>query len=162
MTSRSLSNSADMCRNEPNIHLAEELPNPDRWHGAELSVTILGNWQYYRAKIHKCVLILFLAKTKVVLVPGNQTCREGSGCQSLTGGVPVSFPGLCCLLIRVSDMVSFSARRYLRQIAVITPYAKFGFAYIAEAEKNSIRVNFTRRTDKMPAHPKVDLVQQAA
>lgn len=41
-------------RNEPNVHKTEEKPNPDRWHGAELSVTILGNWQYYRAKIHKC------------------------------------------------------------------------------------------------------------
>ena len=40
-----------VARNEPNVHLAEELPNQARWHGAELSVTILGNWQYYRAKI---------------------------------------------------------------------------------------------------------------
>lgn len=48
-----------------------------------------------------------------------------------------------------------AACRYLRQIAVITPYAKFSFAYVAEDEKNSIRVNFTRRTDKMPAPPKV-------
>ena len=39
------------CRNEPNVHLDEELPNRERWHGAELSVTILGNWQYYRAKV---------------------------------------------------------------------------------------------------------------
>lgn len=44
-------------RNEPNVHKAEELPNPNRWHGAELSVTILGNWQYYRAKIHKYAAI---------------------------------------------------------------------------------------------------------
>ncbi|EIE26704.1 hypothetical protein COCSUDRAFT_11853 [Coccomyxa subellipsoidea C-169] len=86
----------DIHKNEPNVHKTEEKPNPDRWHGAELSVTILGNWQYYRAKIHK----------------------------------------------------------YLRQIAVITPYAKFSFAYVAEDEKNSIRINFTRRTDKMPAPPK--------
>ncbi|KAK9916719.1 hypothetical protein WJX75_006211 [Coccomyxa subellipsoidea] len=86
----------DIHKNEPNVHKAEELANSDRWHGAELSVTILGNWQYYRAKIHK----------------------------------------------------------YLRQIAVITPYARFSFAYVAEDEKNSIRVNFTRRTDKMPAPPK--------
>ena len=41
-------------RNEPNVHLVEELPN-----GAALArrgavrVTILGNWQYYRAKIHR-------------------------------------------------------------------------------------------------------------
>ena len=27
--------------------------NPERWHGAELSVTILGNWAYYRSKVLK-------------------------------------------------------------------------------------------------------------
>ena len=43
----------DARRNEPNVHLVEELPNLQRWRGAELSVTILGNWQYYRAKIHR-------------------------------------------------------------------------------------------------------------
>ena len=40
-----------MCRNEPQVHLAEQLPNADAWQGSELSVTILGNWPYYRAKI---------------------------------------------------------------------------------------------------------------
>ena len=40
-------------RNEPNVHLVEELPNAQHWRGAELAVTILGNWQYYRAKIHR-------------------------------------------------------------------------------------------------------------
>ena len=25
--------------------------NPDHWQGSELSVTILGSWQYYRAKV---------------------------------------------------------------------------------------------------------------
>lgn len=33
------------------MHLEEQLPNPQRWRGAELSVTIAGNWQYYRAKV---------------------------------------------------------------------------------------------------------------
>jgi DNA topoisomerase VI subunit B len=84
-------------RNEPNVHEERLEPNPTAWQGTELTVTILGNWQYYRAKILK----------------------------------------------------------YLRQIAVITPYAQFTFAYIAEDEKNSIRINFVRRTDKMPKPPKV-------
>ncbi|GLI61276.1 hypothetical protein VaNZ11_003597, partial [Volvox africanus] len=37
----------DIHRNEPNVHLEEQLPNPDQWHGSVLSLTIEGNWQYY-------------------------------------------------------------------------------------------------------------------
>ena len=83
-------------RNEPHVHTHKEESNPLRWHGAELSVTILGNWQYYRAKV----------------------------------------------------------LRYMRQIAVITPYAQFRFHYKAEDDKNSLDVTFVRRTDKMPPPPK--------
>ena len=84
------------CRNEPHVHIHKEENNPLKWHGAELSVTILGNWQYYRAKV----------------------------------------------------------LRYMRQIAVITPYAQFRFQYRAEDDKNSLDVTFVRRTDKMPPPPK--------
>ena len=84
------------CRNEPHVHIHKEESNPLKWHGAELSVTILGNWQYYRAKV----------------------------------------------------------LRYMRQIAVITPYAQFRFLYKAEDDKNSLDVTFVRRTDKMPPPPK--------
>ena len=41
------------CRNEPNVHAESQEENEERWHGAELSVTILGNWQYYRSKVLK-------------------------------------------------------------------------------------------------------------
>ena len=85
------------CRNEPHVHVHKEEGNPQKWHGAELSVTILGNWQYYRAKV----------------------------------------------------------LRYMRQIAVITPYAQFSFHYKAEDEKNSINITFVRRTEKMPPPPQV-------
>ena len=85
------------CRNEPNVHAVAKESNGNQWHGATLSVTILGNWQYYRSKILK----------------------------------------------------------YLRQIAVITPYAAFTFDYKARDKKNSVRVDFLRRTDKMPYPPEV-------
>lgn len=78
------------------MHIHKEESNPQKWHGAELSVTILGNWQYYRAKV----------------------------------------------------------LRYMRQIAVITPYAQFRFYYKAEDDKNSVDVTFVRRTEKMPPPPK--------
>ena len=84
-------------RNEPHVHVHKEEANPQKWHGAELSVTILGNWQYYRAKV----------------------------------------------------------LRYMRQIAVITPYAQFSFHYKAEDAKNSVNITFVRRTNKMPPPPKV-------
>jgi len=86
----------DIQRNEPNVHVAKLLDNLDGWRGAELSVIIAGNWQYYRSKVLK----------------------------------------------------------YLQQIAVITPYARFGFHYRAEEEKSSFNVNFARRTDAMPPAPK--------
>ncbi|KAK9847694.1 hypothetical protein WJX84_000913 [Apatococcus fuscideae] len=86
----------DIQRNEPNVHQSKMVDNPDRWHGSELSVTILGNWQYYRAKIMK----------------------------------------------------------YLRQIAVITPYSHFVFTFKAEDSANDIHVVFARRTEKMPQPPK--------
>jgi hypothetical protein len=44
-------------RNAPNVHLGEQLPNTDGWHGATLSLTIEGNWTTYRAKIIKWVAV---------------------------------------------------------------------------------------------------------
>ena len=40
----------DIHRNEPCVHAAAQVPNTGKWRGSQLSVTILGNWQYYRAK----------------------------------------------------------------------------------------------------------------
>lgn len=65
-----------VCRNAPNVHASSKLPNPDGWHGAQLSVTIEGNWSSYRSKVLK----------------------------------------------------------YLRQIAVITPYAQVGVLYPAQSK----------------------------
>lgn len=45
--------------------------------------------------------------------------------------------------------------RYLRQIAVITPYAQFSFRYVAEDPKNSLEMHYKRRTDVMPPAPRV-------
>ena len=44
---------------------------------------------------------------------------------------------------------------YLRQIAVITPYAQFSFSYVGEDERSSLRLVFRRRTDVMPPAPQV-------
>jgi DNA topoisomerase VI subunit B len=46
--------------------------------------------------------------------------------------------------------------KYLRQIAVITPYAQFAFRYSAVDDRNNVAVTFVRRTDKMPLPPRVD------
>ncbi|MEW5318661.1 MAG: hypothetical protein WDW38_009866 [Sanguina aurantia] len=86
----------DIHRNEPNVHKAEKLQN-ESWHGASLSLTIEGNWTYYRSKIIK----------------------------------------------------------YLRQIAVITPYAQFAFSYKSEDDKGNLKLLFRRRTDIMPEPPRV-------
>lgn len=52
-------------------------------------------------------------------------------------------------------MAAAQVIRYLRMIAVITPYAQFRFVYHAEDDRNSVRFSFVRRTDKMPAPPMV-------
>lgn len=58
-----------VCRNIPNIHVHEKRPNPDGWRGAELQVTIEGNWTTYRvsailklqsAPCRKLCVVMFL------------------------------------------------------------------------------------------------------
>ena len=42
----------DIHRNEPSVHAVRLDPNPEpKWRGSELSVTILGDWKYYRSKV---------------------------------------------------------------------------------------------------------------
>jgi DNA topoisomerase VI subunit B len=43
----------DIHRNEPHVHAVRLDPNDGdpKWRGSELSVTILGHWQYYRSKV---------------------------------------------------------------------------------------------------------------
>jgi DNA topoisomerase-6 subunit B len=43
----------DIRANRPNVHEARQTPNSKNWHGAELSLTIAGNWSFYRAKVLK-------------------------------------------------------------------------------------------------------------
>lgn len=43
--------------------------------------------------------------------------------------------------------------KYLRQIAVITPYAQFSFSYRSEDGKHDFSLAFKRRTDVMPPPP---------
>ena len=70
-------------RNEPNIHVVRQEANPDHWQGSELSVTILGSWQYYRAKARafSCLLelacIWWLCMVLDILLPPSQgqTCQ---------------------------------------------------------------------------------------
>lgn len=85
----------DIHKNIPHIHLHEKKENAPRWHGAEIQVTIEGNWTTYRSKIIS----------------------------------------------------------YMRQMAVITPYAEFIFRYITETPDKNMTIRFTRRTDVMPPAP---------
>ncbi|KAH9303067.1 hypothetical protein KI387_014650, partial [Taxus chinensis] len=85
----------DIHKNIPHIHLHEKRDNKDRWHGAEIQVTIEGNWTTYRSKII----------------------------------------------------------HYMRQMAVITPYAQFLFRYISGTPEKNVTIRFARRTDVMPPAP---------
>ncbi|RAL39918.1 hypothetical protein DM860_008058 [Cuscuta australis] len=42
---------------------------------------------------------------------------------------------------------------YMRQMAVITPYAQFIFKFISETPEKNVTIRFTRRTDIMPPVP---------
>lgn len=51
--------------------------------------------------------------------------------------------------------------KYLRQIAVITPYLRFTFKYTGASsgdDRGNIDLTFKRRADKMPAPPKVSFI----
>lgn len=91
----------DIEKNEPNVHKEEKHPNTEQWHGAELSVTIEGNWTTYRQYVLS----------------------------------------------------------YLRQLAIVTPYAQFRFRFLTSPATTStakdIDILFRRRTDIMPALPTV-------
>ena len=52
--------------------------------------------------------------------------------------------------------------KYLRQIAVITPYAQFRFRYTAQDDRNSVAITFVRRTLKMPVPPAVRAVSSSS
>eukprot|EP00249_Psilotum_nudum_P016619 c25911_g1_i1 orf=138-2168(+) len=41
----------DIHKNIPHVHVHEKNDNPVKWHGAEIQVTIEGNWTTYRSKI---------------------------------------------------------------------------------------------------------------
>uniref|UniRef100_A0A1D2A4G6 DNA topoisomerase 6 subunit B n=1 Tax=Auxenochlorella protothecoides TaxID=3075 RepID=A0A1D2A4G6_AUXPR len=48
----------DIQKNQPNVHEQKLLDNLDHWHGAELSLIIAGNWQYYRSKVLKYLQLI--------------------------------------------------------------------------------------------------------
>lgn len=76
-----------ICRNQPNIHKQALLDNPDSWHGTELSVTIAGNWPYYRAKVLKYLQQI------AVITPYTQVRASVAGCvggRACVRGLPVA------------------------------------------------------------------------
>ena len=120
--------------------------NADQWHGAELSLVIAGHWQYYRAKVmplrmHPAV-INDTDVRPVARQPVASRCRDQQLYLALTTSADVANSTPQVL-------------KYLRQIAVITPYAQFRFRYTAQDERNSVAVTFVRRTLKMPVPPVV-------
>ncbi|KAL3347748.1 hypothetical protein AABB24_021417 [Solanum stoloniferum] len=42
---------------------------------------------------------------------------------------------------------------YMRQMAVITPYAQFLFQFVSDSPEKNVTIRFTRRTDIMPSVP---------
>ena len=129
----------DIQRNQPNVHEERLLPNPDRWHGAELSVVIEGNWQYYRSKILKYLQLV------AVITPYCQA-RGGLGV-----GKAWSEWAIAGRAIYPRSMKKYPSRHpFLFQL----PHAQFHFRFKTEEEKNCMDVVFRRRTDVMAPPPK--------
>lgn len=53
------------------MHEQKLLDNLDHWHGAELSLIIAGNWQYYRSKVLKYLQLI------AVITPYTQVADTG-------------------------------------------------------------------------------------
>ena len=58
----------DLRANAPRVHACEKLPNPEGWHGTEISVLIRGSWSSYRNKI-----ITYLRQLAVI-TPYSELC----------------------------------------------------------------------------------------
>ena len=127
----------DIHRNEPAVHAVRLDPNPEpRWRGSELSVTILGDWKYYRSKVKKREW-----RERVESVEREKRERKNPHALIINHiSLSLSHPFLQILA-------------YLRQIAVITPYAQFSCTFTSEDPKASLALRFARRTDIMPPCP---------
>ncbi|KAK4534499.1 hypothetical protein CDCA_CDCA02G0524 [Cyanidium caldarium] len=44
--------------------------------------------------------------------------------------------------------------QYLRHMAIITPYAEFGFQFVAEQSERSFQLHFARRSERVPPPPR--------
>jgi hypothetical protein len=124
------------------VHEQKLLDNSDGWHGAELSVIIAGNWQYYRAKVLKYLQQI------AVITPYAQVVLQlfAAVCLAHLTAVRIACPDNACLgRFHAGDMCIVACYHTLLQ---------FEFAFQAEDEKNSIRVTFARRTTTMPQPPK--------
>lgn len=167
----------DIHRNEPAVHAVRLDPNPDKWRGSELSVTILGDWKYYRSKVRGRVERKMWVDgemgAKAWLLPP-PLARLALACMRGFGGA--RYLSLSILpLRRARDLRGASPTQnhpihhhqpltflfafctqilaYLRQIAVITPYAQFSCTFTSEDPKASLALRFARRTDVMPPCP---------
>lgn len=114
-------------RNIPHVHLHEKRDNKDRWHGAEIQVVIEGNWTTYRVNVigilglHPGIAASALSICSVITIGWNLSSFV------LTGA----------LLLMQSKIL-----HYMRQMAVITPYAQFLFKFISEASEYVVLLLF--------------------
>ena len=95
----------DIQRNEPRVLEDSVAENSQKWRGAELTVTVGGNWKAYRARIVQ----------------------------------------------------------YLRQLAIITPYASLRLDFRGSgSDRRDVRLEFARRTTKVPPVPRATGYHPAA
>lgn len=96
------------CRNIPHIHLHEKKANKEKWHGAEIQVVIEGNWTTYRVRVVWIVMLMYLISLDIFFLRAQMS-------------------NTFYLFLFQSKIL-----HYMRQMAVITPYAQFLFRFISE------------------------------
>lgn len=151
------------CRNQPNVHEQKLLDNADGWHGAELSVVIAGNWQYYRAKVLKYLQQIAVI-TPYSQVGRSKRCQPTLASSELTPATASSRPVCSMVDGRLAGQYYQAAAAasvcicicvMCTHIHATAHLLQFRFAYNSEDDKNNINIMFARRTSTMPQPPKV-------
>lgn len=105
-------------RNIPHVHLHEKRENKDKWHGAEIQVVIEGNWTTYRVSSTH----LFPTFYSISLKFSHWNYFK----------YYYIFTALIFYWWFFLQYMQSKILHYMRQMAVITPYAQFLFKFISD------------------------------
>lgn len=115
-------------RNIPHIHVHEKKEKEEEWHGAKIQVVIEGNWTTYRVcsyivDMYQCQKFSLLLSWQSLVVFVQFTYHQHASLQ-------IEWSKITLLLTLQSKIL-----HYMRQMAVITPYAEFIFKFVSDTSE---------------------------